>query len=167
MELCRRSLHSGGCIHGRFTPWHSQVALRINRVIIAEVGNRCHGDAGTEAIGVRQGVQRERTAPAPAPPTQALAVQLRVFCYHLVDGCKLVGQLHLAEVPVGGLLKVAASIAHAAVVDMQHGKAVLGQQVVKIGSLPSPGVCYRCGSGAAIGAGNQRNARGIGPAFRQ
>ncbi len=77
------------------------------------------------------GVEREGAAPAPSPPAQALGVQLRILGQRRVHHGQLILKLHGAEVVIGGLGKGASAAAHAAIVGVEHGKAVLGQQLVE------------------------------------
>ena len=82
-------------------------------------------DAGAKAVGVGHGVEGEGATPAPSPPAKALRVELRILGQRCVDDGQLVLKLHGAEVVIGGLGKVAAAHAGAAIVGVEHGKTML------------------------------------------
>ena len=71
------------------------------------------------------------SAIAPTPPAEARAVELRKLGQRLIERGKIVAQLHLAEMMEGGHGKLAPAIAHAAIVHLEHGEAVMGEHLVE------------------------------------
>ena len=103
------------------------------------------------------GVEREGAAPAPSPPAQALGVQLRILGQRRVHNGQLILQLHRAEVVISGLGKGASASAHAAIVGVEHRKAMLGQQLIEEQAV-APAVDHRWRAGPAVGIHDQRHA---------
>ena len=109
----------------------AHVALGIDGVVVAPIGHRRHGHAGAKTIGVRERIEREGAAPAPSPPAQALLVQLRILGQGCIQDGQLILKLHRTQVAIGRLSKRAPPAAHTAIVGVQNGKAVLGEQLVE------------------------------------
>ena len=98
----------------------------------------------------------KRAAPAPAPPAQALRIQLRILRQHRVQHSELILELHGAKIVPSRLGKIAPSPVHAAIVGMQHGKAMLCQQLVEEQGV-APAVGHRLLTGPAVGIHDQRH----------
>ncbi len=128
-----------GGVDGSVGGGKAEVALGVGGVVVAPVGDGSYGDAGTDAVGMGHGVQGEAAAPAPAPPADALGIELRVAGEGLIERGDLVGELDGAEGAVGGLLEVAATATGAAIVDVEDGEAVLGEQFIEKAAV-APGV---------------------------
>ena len=96
--------------------------------------------------------------PAPAPPAQPFAIKLRILRQHVIEGSLLIGELHRAEIAVRGLGEVASASAHAAVIHVQHRKAVKRQHLVEEKSAPIPLICDQLGMRSSIRVQNQWNA---------
>ena len=144
----------------------AHVALGVDRVVVAPVGDGCDGDAGAEAVRVAEGVEGEGAAPTPTPPAEALGIKLRIAGKRGVDDGELIFKLHGSEVVVRGLGEVAAAHAGAAVVGMENGEAVLGEERIEE-ERGRPFVGDVHGAGAAVGIDDERNRGGIGDAFWQ
>ena len=160
MELRGIGQHRGRVVHGRLRCRQAEIALRVDGVVVAEVRDRRYGNTRAKPVGMGKCIQRKRAAPAPTPPAQPAAIQLRVAAQHLVARRQLVGKRHPAEIAGGRLLKGAPTPAHASVVHVQHRKAVLGQQLVKVKVLAAPAILHGRTAGAAVRVGNERDARG-------
>ena len=75
-----------------------------------------------------------------------------------VDDGQLIFKLHGAEVVIGGLRKGAPATGHAAIVGVQHGKAMLREQLVEEQAV-APAIGDGLRAGPSIGIHDQRHAR--------
>ena len=51
------------------------VALGVDGIVVAAIGDGGDGDAGAEAVGVGDGVEGEGATPAPSPPAETIFVE--------------------------------------------------------------------------------------------
>ncbi len=109
---------------------------------------------------------RAKLPPQLQPHHPTRGVELRIAGERLVERGDLIGELDGPEVPVGGLLELAAMASAAAVVDAEDGEAVLGEQLVEEG-LAEAVVDVRGGRGSAVGVQDERDGCGRGLAGRQ
>ena len=85
-EVNRRALQES--IGILFGPSH--VALLVNRVIVALIGNRGYSNGGLVKVGILEdGVQTHRTAATPTPHRHALRIKIRSPHQNLAYGCSL------------------------------------------------------------------------------
>ena len=88
-------------------------------------------DSGLEAIRVGQRVGGHGSAIAPSPPAEARIVELRKPLQRLIERGEIVTQFHLAEMMECGHGKLASAIAHAAIVDLEYGEAMMGEHLIE------------------------------------
>ena len=115
------------------------IALGIDGVVVAPVGDGRHCNAGAETIGVRHCVEREGAAPAPSPPAQTPRIELRNLIERGIHHGQLILKLHGTEVAVGRLGEGAAAEAHAAIIGAEHGKSVLREHIVEEQAVAATG----------------------------
>ena len=68
---------------------------------------------------------------------------------------------------VGDLFEVAAAAGHAAVIDVEDGKAVFGEELVEEEMLAAPAVAGGADTGTTVGVHDERNAVSRGIAWGQ
>ena len=105
------------------------------------------------------GIEREGAAPAPAPPTETLRVQLRILRENRIHDGQLVFKLHGAEVAIRRLLEGAAAAGHAAIVGMQNRESVLRQQLVPE-QIAAPGIGHSLRTRTAVRVHDERHGGG-------
>ena len=104
------------------------IALLVNGVVQAHVGDRRDGDARGVEVGVaEQGVESHGPAPAPTPDAHPLRVEVGPGSQHVFEGGRLILRGENAHLPVDGFAPVvAARCGRAAVVETHHHVALLG-----------------------------------------
>ena len=120
--------------------WQAHVALLINGVVEAHVGDRRDGDArGVEVGMAEQGVERHGPAAAPTPNADALGVEVRTRGQHVLEGGRLILRGENAHLAINRFAPVVApGCGRAAVVETHHHIALLGEHPVPelAGSAP-------------------------------
>src|SRR5258708_22241575 len=109
----------------------AQVALSVDGIVVAPIGDGSHGNSRLEAVGVGERVEGKGAAPAPSPPAEALRIELRIFFEHSIDYGELIFKLYRSEVVPGGLRKGAPAVACAPIVGVKHSESVLSEQFVE------------------------------------
>ena len=90
-----------------------------------------------------------------------MRIELRVLGEDFVDRSHLVGELRRSEVVVRHLFEVSATTSHAAIVDMEDGVAVLGEELVEVKALAAPAVARGVNTGTTVGVDDERDAVGL------
>ena len=111
-----------------------------------------------EAVAMFHGVEGEGAAPAPSPEADAFRVELWVELEDLIECGELIVELDGAEVAVRDLFEIAATAAHAAIVDVEDGEAMLGEELVEELRGPTPCVGDGLLVRAAVGVDDERDA---------
>src|SRR5579864_8271702 len=75
----------------------SHIALGIDSVIVALIGDGCNRHSGLESIGVSHRIKRHRPAIRPSPYRDPVLIELRILSKHLGQRSELILQLDRAE----------------------------------------------------------------------
>ena len=71
-QICRGAGDGKVFVAGCEFAGQAEVSLGVDRVVVMPVSDGSDGDAGAEAIGVRECVEGECASPTPAPPAETL-----------------------------------------------------------------------------------------------
>ena len=111
------------------------------------VGYRSHCDTRFETLGVSEGIARHESAITPAPPAQAVAIQLRETIQCLVKCSELIVEFHFAEFMSQSCGELPSPVSHTAIIDAQHRYAVMSQNLIEEERGCSPTIvnllCFR------------------------
>ena len=130
----------------------AHVALLINGVVQAHVGDRGDGDARGVKVGMtEQGVEGHRAAPTPSPNTDALGVEVGPRGQHVLERGRLILRGEDAHLAIDRLTPVVApGCGRAPVVEAHHHVALLGEHPVPELAGSAPLVFHRLPSWFAV-----------------
>ena len=99
------------------------IALGIDSVIVAVIGDGCDRNSGLKSIGVRHRIKRHRRAIRPAPHRDPVLIELRILSKHLGQRSELILQLNRAELMPDRSAECPPAVGCAPIVHCEDGKS--------------------------------------------